>query len=59
MSPARNDYRQTISITVGGVSKSICLRVKLAGEVGYFKDEKTKTELLSLEAGVQPKSELL
>ncbi|TDY23435.1 NitT/TauT family transport system substrate-binding protein [Paraburkholderia sp. BL6665CI2N2] len=59
VSPASADDAQTISIMVGGISKFIYLPVKLADQLGYFKDEKLQVELLSQPSGVDAENELL
>ncbi|WP_321964808.1 ABC transporter substrate-binding protein [Paraburkholderia sp. J7] len=59
MSPASANDGQTISIMVGGISKFIYLPVKLADQLGYFKDESLRVELLSQPAGVDAENELL
>ncbi|WP_224788551.1 ABC transporter substrate-binding protein [Pandoraea terrae] len=59
MSPVQADDTQTISIMVGGISKFIYLPVKLADQLGYFKDEKLHFELLSQPSGVDAENELL
>ncbi|MGU7774797.1 ABC transporter substrate-binding protein [Burkholderia sp. MR1-5-21] len=56
---ARAADTQTISIMVGGISKFIYLPVKLADQLGYFKDEKLQVELLSQPSGVDAENELL
>ncbi|WP_414696263.1 ABC transporter substrate-binding protein [Paraburkholderia sp.] len=59
VSPAWADDAPTISIMVGGISKFIYLPVKLADQLGYFKDEKLHVELLSQPSGVDAENELL
>ncbi|MCG5072146.1 ABC transporter substrate-binding protein [Paraburkholderia sp. RG36] len=59
MSPAWAGDSPTISIMVGGISKFIYLPVKLADQLGYFKDEKLQVELLSQPSGVDAENELL
>jgi NitT/TauT family transport system substrate-binding protein len=49
----------TTRIMVGGIEKQIYLPVKLAENLGYFKDEGLDIEVLSQPAGVDAEDELL
>jgi len=59
MAPAQAAGSQKISIMIGGITKFIYLPVKLADQLGYFKDEKLDVELLSQPSGVDAENELL
>ena len=56
---ARAEEAKSLSIMVGGISKFIYLPVKLADQLGYFKDERLNVELLSQPSGVDAENELL